>query len=661
MAPPDYHHLQVKQRKSNHKLRRLVQPLAAFSAHEHDAVGRALLSSVTTSSSSLEMSIAEALDRIAIWKLRSTCLPHAVESTAALAQVLRRIHNRQSPLLSSSAGSASSSLLELQHTLACAVLRTVNGLADALQQQRAFAASVAVLCRELGIPSWLVDIRHAATHNQLPSLPVLQLAAEALLRYLQTVYWEPWAERRQEQYRQAVDLLRVYNDRDGAQHNASSSTVPSLISNNDNDNNENQQVSVDKAMESSESESDSEDFNTLVRSMLPIAGTNGNRFALLLDDGKKNKAKRQAAATLDSPESLKTGKFVAGTPASVPKKRKVKTKSSTQRQYDATKSACCKLFIRSKLPLDIKYEAALDFLLGDNGVLLPQPTKPLNGNTNSFNFTDLQVHYETLLVALCCAWPGFLAALLIRSVNLVLAHGAAADDPSAAEHIVQWIQYWLSSTFICSVVGHGVVATPTIAAPNRAKISGDSKNGKNCSTLAETTVLAPWSMLQAAPLRLPLNSLCDRCEAFTTATSAADSQQLSSVAAMKQLFEEILGDQRCANFGVANNTFIRPYESVSHAHDYHDIIHPRESITSKAKSATDCMRSAQPSMSLEAMEALLAEDVSADNDKADTPDNDFAARANSTHEHVSPRTAWVRCASWEPCSIGTLPGFGGCL
>jgi ribosomal biogenesis protein LAS1 len=44
-------------------------------------------------------------------------------------------------------------------------------------QKGAYARSVAGLAAQLALTDWLVDIRHEATHTQLPGLPVLRLAA----------------------------------------------------------------------------------------------------------------------------------------------------------------------------------------------------------------------------------------------------------------------------------------------------------------------------------------------------------------------------------------------------------------------------------------------------------------------------------------------------
>ena len=40
----------------------------------------------------------------------------------------------------------------------------------------------------------LVDVRHEASHNELPSLALLRLAAEEALQWLQASYWQRQAD-----------------------------------------------------------------------------------------------------------------------------------------------------------------------------------------------------------------------------------------------------------------------------------------------------------------------------------------------------------------------------------------------------------------------------------------------------------------------------------
>ena len=55
-------------------------------------------------------------------------------------------------------------------------VRMVNGLVDP-SQTTLRARSVLHIATQLNLPRVLVDIRHEATHNKLPSLPLLDDAA----------------------------------------------------------------------------------------------------------------------------------------------------------------------------------------------------------------------------------------------------------------------------------------------------------------------------------------------------------------------------------------------------------------------------------------------------------------------------------------------------
>ena len=64
----------------------------------------------------------------------------------------------------------------------------VNGITDS-QQKGKVAHSVANLAAAAGVPRLLVDLRHEATHNELPSLPVLRLGVQQALEWLENNYW----------------------------------------------------------------------------------------------------------------------------------------------------------------------------------------------------------------------------------------------------------------------------------------------------------------------------------------------------------------------------------------------------------------------------------------------------------------------------------------
>ena len=99
-------------------------------------------------------------------------LPHALESTLSI--LTARV-------LDISETSQKCPRLSLRQNYATAVIRMVNGLVDPLQAG-AYARSIASIAAQLGLPSWLVELRHAATHEDLPSLEMLREAAREVSR-----------------------------------------------------------------------------------------------------------------------------------------------------------------------------------------------------------------------------------------------------------------------------------------------------------------------------------------------------------------------------------------------------------------------------------------------------------------------------------------------
>ncbi|KAL1738419.1 Las1-like protein, partial [Schizophyllum fasciatum] len=111
-----------------------------------------------------------ALARIAAWRA-ITPLPHALESTAALLAIIVQDE------------ATAASPLALRHAYAAALIRLVNGLVDPLQSG-VYARSIAAIAAQIGLPAWLVELRHAATHEDLPSLELLREGANQSMRWL---------------------------------------------------------------------------------------------------------------------------------------------------------------------------------------------------------------------------------------------------------------------------------------------------------------------------------------------------------------------------------------------------------------------------------------------------------------------------------------------
>jgi len=69
-----------------------------------------------------------------------------------------------------------------------AIMRLVNGVVD--QSQKRNTTSVASRAEAAELPRVLVDIRHEAAHNELPSLPLLQHGSKKALDWLSSHYWD---------------------------------------------------------------------------------------------------------------------------------------------------------------------------------------------------------------------------------------------------------------------------------------------------------------------------------------------------------------------------------------------------------------------------------------------------------------------------------------
>ena len=59
----------------------------------------------------------------------------------------------------------------------------------------------------------LVDVRHEATHNELPSLALLRLAAGRALEWLRASYWQRQAEHVASEDARVRQLLQVILER----------------------------------------------------------------------------------------------------------------------------------------------------------------------------------------------------------------------------------------------------------------------------------------------------------------------------------------------------------------------------------------------------------------------------------------------------------------
>ncbi|KAJ5074092.1 hypothetical protein M0811_00720 [Anaeramoeba ignava] len=119
----------------------------------------------------------KALDQIAGWRFRGK-IPHAVDITSLLILTLLKYKNKKY-----------STELELRLELSTSIIRFVNGLVDS-KQKKQHVIPVSNIAKDINLPQFFVEIRHDSTHNNLPSLEVLQNAAYLCLDWLKNRYWD---------------------------------------------------------------------------------------------------------------------------------------------------------------------------------------------------------------------------------------------------------------------------------------------------------------------------------------------------------------------------------------------------------------------------------------------------------------------------------------
>ncbi|RYP24541.1 hypothetical protein DL765_000561 [Monosporascus sp. GIB2] len=122
-----------------------------------------------------------AVSRVSMWMQRGGC-PHLVESTALLvAAILSDLHDTRT--------GASSSSYAIRAAYSAAFSRFVTGLLDS-QQDKQRKMSMYAVAKTIGLPASFVELRHQATHEQLPSLLKLRAAAKKALAWIWHYYWK---------------------------------------------------------------------------------------------------------------------------------------------------------------------------------------------------------------------------------------------------------------------------------------------------------------------------------------------------------------------------------------------------------------------------------------------------------------------------------------
>ncbi|KAJ2949672.1 hypothetical protein O0L34_g15598 [Tuta absoluta] len=131
------------------------------------------------SSTSSVASQQEALNFMLIWKARCPSLPSGVESTLTLLEVHLQDAKNSDDV-------ANQQLLRLAYS--SALMRFVNHMLDI---ETAKGTSLYQAAKNLGVPDWIIDLRHDTAHsNNLPSTELLREACTFSLDWLQKQYWD---------------------------------------------------------------------------------------------------------------------------------------------------------------------------------------------------------------------------------------------------------------------------------------------------------------------------------------------------------------------------------------------------------------------------------------------------------------------------------------
>eukprot|EP00494_Astrolonche_serrata_P032124 UN32393 len=119
-----------------------------------------------------------AVSMMNMWSSRTNKLPSAIEITRDLVQysLEKNVEHQTKRLI-----------------LAAIYIRLVNGFTDPLQKG-AVSRTVGAISSQIKMPQIFVEIRHTATHRQLPSLELLEENMNKIYKFIRTYYWEKQEE-----------------------------------------------------------------------------------------------------------------------------------------------------------------------------------------------------------------------------------------------------------------------------------------------------------------------------------------------------------------------------------------------------------------------------------------------------------------------------------
>lgn len=131
-----------------------------------------------------------ALSAIIAWEARDQNLPSGILGLKELIIAKLARLNRTSESIDSS--------IAYQSTVAMNVVRFVNFITEPFQTNT-HAKAIKQIAHQIGIPDWIVNLRHSATHFNLPSIEILEKAIDYLFEYLDERYVSTYEETTLEQ------------------------------------------------------------------------------------------------------------------------------------------------------------------------------------------------------------------------------------------------------------------------------------------------------------------------------------------------------------------------------------------------------------------------------------------------------------------------------
>ena len=461
-----------------------------------------------------------ALHTVAIWRGKSDKggrLSHAIDITAGLASVLLMDAERSSSATSMiSVGTNGATIMptiyQIRSTYSTLLLRSVNGLADTYRHSsKSNTLSVSYCCKLAGLPLWIVDIRHDASHNDLPTLGVCRIGALESLMFWSRRYWKllegkcygngsgnvgcstggVGEEVVEEKgiYTLAVDCLVCYqnavvnevccqNKKKGEKKKAAiESTLQGL-----------EAVGIDNgstSMPSNEKDGKSNSVEKQATSKTSTSTGSANPWSILDDDKPKKKRKKSKKDDNDD-APVSTG----DKPVTTAKSQEETAQPTAAAPPSASSRDCAAEFIRT-IPIDIAHSTAIQFLVwgrtsmnsseekntnvnGPALLTLPSVLDLQSSSSDSHNntqsstssqeidtsFEQLRIMYEPLIIAITNVYPGFIMALFVHLIDSILCLDKARRQSQQGDgdldvkqlelhtqYIFRWIRHILSRAF----------------------------------------------------------------------------------------------------------------------------------------------------------------------------------------------------------------------